>query len=477
MVHSVSGETIKFPPFGTTPGQMGKRASHNLTYQLLKGLKAGEKMVTLPDATEGLELYVTPGGTKTFSFRYTLPDGTRRRLNLGRWPGKTIEAARSEARSYMNVVAGGGDPATVEKQKRHAQRTKPVKTLSDLIAALLDASKAAGVRDSTLAYWTWLHKKHIAPRLGDSRIEDIGAGVVRKALREIGVAAGNTTGNRAFGLLRRAFNFGIEEEHLAASPLARMKALFEEGSRARVLTDDELKAIWKCASGTKEKARKGAKARDGLSVSRSMAIAVQLCLVTVQRGGEVAGMRAAELDIAGKLWVLPRERTKANREHVVPLTDLAIELINEASALAALRLGRAPIGADPIFPTTRLGNAARDAQGTLLAAPKPVARMSLGRAMARLCEAAGVKDASAHDLRRTASTVMASERIGVLGEVVARILNHAPPGMGVTAVYNRHAYIAEKRSALTRWAALLSEILAEDERPSNVRQLRGGAVA
>ena len=86
----------KLRPFGTTGGQhgtMGKRAGRNLTQKFLEGLKAGPKMQTFPDLTEGLELYVTPGGTKTFSFRYTLRDGTRRRMNLGQWPALKIEVA------------------------------------------------------------------------------------------------------------------------------------------------------------------------------------------------------------------------------------------------------------------------------------------------------------------------------------------------------------------------------------------------
>ncbi len=454
---------------------MGKRTTHNLTSKFIIGLRPATTMQTYSDVTAGLELYVTPGGAKTFSFRYTLSDGIRRRLNLGQWPGKTIDSARTDARTHMNSVADGGDPAGENKRERHSLRTRPVKTLDDLMAALFTASETTGVRDSTLGYWRWLNTKHVAPRLGDSRLSDLSKGLISKALREIGSSAGPTTGNRAYGLMRRAFNFGLAEEHLTASPMATMKALFDEGSRTRVLTDDELKALWIVAESTRAQARTGATARDELSVSRAMAIALQLCLVTAQRGGEVIGMRASELVLAAKLWTLPRGRTKANREHALPLSDRAIVLIEEASSIAAVRLGRHPMGDDPIFPTPRVGKAARDATGALEAAPKAVARLSLGRAMARLCEAAKVSGVSAHDLRRTASTIMASERIGVLGEVVARILNHAPPGLGVTAIYNRHGYLPEKRSALTRWAALLMEIVGEQERPSNVAELRSVA--
>lgn len=170
-------------------------------------------------------------------------------------------------------------------------------------------------------------------------------------------------------------------------------------------------------------------------------------------------MTASELDFATKTWLLPAERTKAGREHLVPLTDLAIDLLSEAQGLACLRHKRMPEGADPIFPSPR------DSK-------KPVERISLTRAMARLTEAAKIEDATPHDLRRTGATIMASERIGTLSEVIARVLNHAPPGLGVTGIYNRHAYVAEKRRALQLWAQLLLSIATSTPRPSNIVEMK-----
>jgi integrase len=436
---------------------MPKRAGRNLTYKFIEGLKPLSKMQTFPDLTEGLELYLTPGGSKTFSFRYRLRDGTRRRVNLGRWPGLKLEVARVQARALANDVAEGRDPLAEKKKELHALRTRQVKTLEELMEALLTAS-AANLRPSTLAYWTWMNAKHIAPRL-KGRLEEITAGAIRAALREIGQEAGYTTANRTFALLRRAFNFGIEEEHITTSPLGRMKALFDEESRSRVLSDAEIRALWAAAESARTSARQGDANRDELAVSRAMACAVQLCLVTLQRGGEVIGMTANELNLEEKTWTLPASRTKAKRDHVVPLSDLAVTLIKEAAEISTQKLGRSPRGADPVFPTSRGADWERDEAGALKHSPKSAVRLSLGRAMARLCEAASVADASAHDLRRTGSTVMASERIGVLSEVVARVLNHAPPGLGVTAIYNRYAYLPEKRSALDRWAAVLRQIV------------------
>jgi len=75
--------------------------------------------------------------------------------------------------------------------------------------------------------------------------------------------------------------------------------------------------------------------------------------------------------------------------------------------------------------------------------------------MARLTQAAGVTNATVHDLRRTGETMMASEKIGALGEIVSRILNHSAAGYGVTGIYNRYGYVAEKRAALQAWSDLI----------------------
>lgn len=428
----------------------------NLTAKAIEALRPADRMITIPDgATPGLELYITKGGAKTFSVRYTLPDGTRRRMNLGRWPAVSLASARELALGVMARVARGEDPAFEQKEVKARSRTREIRTLADLCDALLSSCTERGVRDSTIAYWTWLNAKHLRPRLGGLRLEDVTSGRARTALRDIGAEAGPTTANRVHGLLRRALNFGVEEEHLQTNPILRLKPLFNEASRARVLLDVELKSIWATAQETLTPARDGVSTRDELGVSRAMALALLLCATTLQRGGEVIGLRADELDLETRTWILPAERTKANREHVVPLSSLAVELLEEVQQLASLRLGRSPEGRDPLFPSPR-------------DASKAVERLSLTRAMARLSRAAGVQNATPHDLRRTGATILASERIGALSEVVARVLNHAPPGLGVTGIYNRYAYVAEKRRALDVWGSLLKQIVSGELSSSNV---------
>jgi len=88
-------------------------------------------------------------------------------------------------------------------------------------------------------------------------------------------------------------------------------------------------------------------------------------------------------------------------------------------------------------------------------ADRSVERHVISRAMSRVCEKLKIEDATAHDLRRTGASMMASERCGVRGDVIARILNHTPLGSPVTQIYNRYDYAAEKRAALELWGRTL----------------------
>ena len=76
-----------------------------------------------------------------------------------------------------------------------------------------------------------------------------------------------------------------------------------------------------------------------LNLAPGTGLAICLAMVTLQRGGEVVGIHARELDRAARLWTLPGERTKNRRPHVVPLSDLAMELVDQAFTFAALTTG------------------------------------------------------------------------------------------------------------------------------------------
>jgi integrase len=145
-----------------------------------------------------------------------------------------------------------------------------------------------------------------------------------------------------------------------------------------------------------------------------------------------------DLDLDRRIWTLPRELTKADRVHEVPLSDLALEII-----------GNLPrVGDGWTFPAGRASS------------KNPISGFS--KFKLKLDRLSGVAHWRLHDLRRTAASEMA--RLRQPPHVIGAILNHSPGTlMGITAVYNRHRYTDEKRQALDAWAREVERIIGRGE--------------
>jgi len=160
-----------------------------------------------------------------------------------------------------------------------------------------------------------------------------------------------------------------------------------------------------------------------------------LLLATAQRRGELAEMRWSEIDAVAKTWVIPSERSKNGKAHVVPLSAFALEMLAEVPRF---------LDCDYVFTTTR---------------KSPVSGFS--KALRRLSEGSQTADWRWHDLRRTAASGMA--RLSVAPHVVEKVLNHVSGIIsGVAAVYNRHGYDNEKRDALEQWGTTLANLAAQN---------------
>jgi integrase len=216
--------------------------------------------------------------------------------------------------------------------------------------------------------------------------------------------------NRILAYLKTFFTWAVDQELIEASPAASVKRPAKEVKRDRFLTDLEIRAIWQ-ACGTL-----GAFGR-----------AFRFMLAAGQRCSEVDEMTWSEIDRTQRLWTLSRERTKADRGHEIPLSELAIAIVEECP----------PLG-DFVFSTGRA---------------RPISGWS--KAKAALDAKYGVTNWHVHDLRRTAATNMT--RLGVDRVVIAKILNHAEPE--ITAIYDRHRYDREKRRALEVWGGRLAAII------------------
>jgi len=377
-------------------------------------LKARARQYDVPDSdVPGLALRVNLDGSKTWTVRYR--HGRRqRRMKIGHYPGMGLAAARKRARTELRKVDDGVDPAALKRERRNAE------TVGDL--AKLYIAEYAKPRKRSWKDDDRMLEAEVLPQWAHRPAREITRRDVRALVDEIARHGFPIMANRVRALLSKLFAFAIGQDIVDANPVTGVPRPGVERARDRVLTDDEIRTFWTALDAQ----------------PLAMRAFYRLRLITAQRGGEVANMRWADVDLAGGWWTIPAADSKNGLAHRVPLTAPALEL------LTALRAA-----------------ARKDATFVLEGARSKRLRAAALRAAAD--EGAKLHDFQPHDLRRTAATGMASA--GVPRFVIGRVLNHADAG--VTAVYDRASYDSEKRTALETWARRLAAILA-DERPADV---------
>jgi integrase len=375
--------------------------------------------------TRGLALRVAAGGRKTWTVHFTSPkDGKRARLVLGTYPATSLAAARAKALEAASHVDAGRDPRDV-----FAAQDAAAVTVATLIGSYLEKHVTPNLR-SAPAIERRLNK-NVVPIIGSTRLVDLHRRDVNKVVDPIIARERPVEAARVFEDLRAALRWAVGRGDLDHNPMEGMPKPAASAPRERVLSDGEIRTLW---TGLPK----------ALKRSKQVQRIIRLCLVTAQRVGEVAGMRVDELDLDAKTWSLPGSRTKNGSPHQVPLSDMAIAIIEEAIAEA----GEEPIfvfpsAAGPLPPhavARTIGRAQERAEG------KPIGRF-------------GIVHWTAHDLRRTALTGMA--KLGVAPIVAGAVANHLSVTKATVtlAVYTQYTYDREKREALTKWAERLEAII------------------
>ncbi|RZJ44472.1 MAG: site-specific integrase [Brevundimonas sp.] len=429
-----------------------------LTDRAVSAAKAEHgKRVELADTrTPGLVLRVSPSGGKTWVLRYRTRTHRQMRLTLGPAAAITLHDARVLAREQLLRVCQGADPATERRQAR-ASPAHGVRTFSDLADLYMRVCetgewKPRGKKKklSVRLEEQRLLNKNILPTLGRLEFETITRLEVKALLRAQLAKGGSTTVNRTQAIIRQIYNYAISEDLVQINPATGFLKFGEERPRERIWKDDELRALWAGLSDMPALRRSGG---GYANVGEAMGIAIKLVLLLGQRRNEVAGMEVEELDFEAKTWRIRSERMKGSRAHMVPLSDAAIVLIQQALSLASVE------GADPpkyVFPTNRLEDRA-------------IRPLSLSLALQRAKAAMGMTaDATLHDMRRTVSSNLTSERCGVSPFIRSKVLGHIDSGGGAMVSmihYDVNDYLAEKRRALEIWARVLLRIVGDRSLP------------
>ncbi|WP_234729722.1 tyrosine-type recombinase/integrase [Acidocella facilis] len=366
------------------------------------------------DVTRGLGVRVTASGGKTFILQYTF-EGTKRRMPIGAVSAITLRDARAAARALLGEVALGRDPAAERRARVEAAKAARRRQAYTLNALIDDWRKEhlAERRPSYAAEATRALRVAFLHRL-ESGAELLTRDDARRILAALPKAMRARTA--AYG--RACFSWAVKHGKMDANPFEALPFAAPK-SRDRVLSDDELRAVWRAAKG--DHSRYGR--------------IVQLLILTGQRRTEVAGMRWAELSPDRRTWTIGAERAKNSKASIVPLNDPAREIIEAI-----------PAGGDLVFGTRRGRDGAE------------VAFDGFSKCKLDLDAAAGLSEPwRLHDLRRTVATGL--QALGVRLEVTEAILNHVSGSRaGIVGIYQRHEWADEKRAALDAWGRRVLEI-------------------
>lgn len=418
------------------------------------------RQVAYPDQdVRGLELRVSGDGRKTWSYRYWTKAGRRGRVTIGVHSREFgLSEARAAARKAQVKVDEGGDPGVARRVARIEAATEHLKTFGDLAAAYFDDTEKKRYRpkrESSLTHERNVYRVHIEPALSRFPLESINRRLVKGALLRMLDRGVTSQAVKAQAVIRQMLAYAVSEERLPFNCISDMAAVAPQNMRQRVYTDAELEAIWNGVRAPETLAVPGeraAKRRDGtdVQIGRPMRLAIQLAFVLLQRRCEVLGMAKSELDLSQGLWTIPAERMKGKRTHVVPLSPWAVQLIAEAIDVAEAR--NSPF----VFPGKNKPN-------------QPMRGPSMNWAFNAVLWALEIEDGTVHDLRRTGSTLMTSERLSVSPFIRSKVLAHYDTGGGaaVSATrYDANSYVREKRAALEQWQRLLRRIVGIDaDRP------------
>jgi integrase len=377
-----------------------KKALTDRTIRGLKPASRGKRTLVWDAQVPGLAVRVTDKGKKTFTLVVRYPGSPNPApRSLGAYGAITLEAARSKARDWLALIAKGDDPATHDALRRE----------NTLAAISEEYFRRDGKGLRTGAARRRVIERLVYPTLGSRPISDIRRSEIIRLLDGIEDANGAVMADRTLAVIRKIMNWHASRSDDFRSPIVRGMARTKptERARDRILTDDELRAVWRNAEGT-------------------FGTLVKFILLTAARRGDAAEMPWTEI-VEGD-WTLPASRNKAKVDLVRPLSKAAMAVLD----------GLGTAGSTYVFSTN---------------GRTPISAFS--REWARLAQASGVSGATLHDCRRTSRSLMS--RAGIDANVAERCLGHIIGG--IRGVYDRHEYHREKALAYEALAAQIDRIV------------------
>ena len=360
----------------------------------------------------GLHLLVNPNGSKWWRFRYRY-GGREKMLSMGTYPDTSLKLAREKVRHGREQLSKGLDPSVLRQAAKAAQADS-FEAISNEWFELGKAKRAetTNVRDLRI-----LEKLHV--RLGKRPLSEITPPELLSALRSIEKHGTHETAHRALGLAGRIYGYALSTGKAMGNPTSGLRAALKPvvtRSRSAITDPKEVGQLMLDIDSYK-----------GAAITR---MALQLLALTFTRPGELRQAQWCEIDLENGQWIIPAERAKMRREHVVPLSNQAISILQALSEITGT--------GDLVFPTNRRG--------------KPLSENAFTYALKKIGYSGEVHHP--HGFRSTASTIL--HELGFPSEVIEAQLAHARSG--VSGIYNRSHLLPKRRELMQFWSDHLDSL-------------------
>jgi integrase len=433
---------------------MPKKNLTDRALRTLKRAKPGKHYDRMDAVVPGFGVRVSDTGRRTFVLLTRFPGSKNpTRRALGEYGELTLEKARGKARDWLDLIRRGVDPRDEEERGRQAQLRQRKNTFAamaeDFIAEKLPTERKGREVERDI-------RRDLIPALGAipvNQISDLDVLPVIKTKKQHAPAQARNL----LGIAKRMFAWAKDQRvyGLVANPCSDLRPASLIGDKRRgkrVLSDDELFALWRAAK----------------RMPYPAGPVYKTLMLTALRLNEAADASWPEFDFRNRLWTVSETRMKGKASeahaHAVPITE---DLLTVLKTLPRFNSGdyvfSTSFGTKPVWISSKIK---RQIDKRMLRTMRALARHR-GDDRANVV----LPHWKNHDIRRTVRSQLS--RLKVAEEVREAVLAHARPG--IKGAYDLHDYADEKREALTLWAARLREIV--EPVPSNVVKLeraRGG---
>ncbi len=396
------------------------RTTKPLTNTEVKQAKPKERVYSLSDG-EGLQLRVKPNGSKLWLFDYYRPfTKVRTCLSFGSYPEVSIADARSKRKFARELLAKDIDPKEHRDENDLKKEREHANTLEHIAAQWLEVKKTSISTEHANDTWRSL-ELHIFPSLGKLPIHKVSAVKTIDTMKPIAAKGSLETVKRLCQRLNEIMIFAVNTGILMANPLAGISKAFQAPTKQHLptLKPDQLPELMQTIVRA--------------SIKRTTRCLIEWQLHTMVRPSEAAGTRWEEIDFDNQLWTIPAKRMKKKKEHIVPLTDQCIAILEIMKPMSGHR--------EHVFP------ADRNPRTHINSSTANVALKRMGY---------GGKPVS-HGFRALASTTLNEQGFDI--DVIEAALAHTGKNE-VRNAYNRANYLARRKPVMEWWSNHIDQVAA-----------------